>query len=100
MDESKKKYGNNLIMFLDFHGHSVKKNIFVYGPDYPIFDISYYKCRILPKILSELTGMFRYYSCIFKISQSKKNTARAILFNYFDIVNCFTIEASNGSFFL
>ena len=30
--ETKSVYGNNLVMFLDFHGHSVKKNVFMYGP--------------------------------------------------------------------
>jgi murein tripeptide amidase MpaA len=28
----KDEYRNRLIVFLDFHGHSVKKNVFVYGP--------------------------------------------------------------------
>jgi hypothetical protein len=28
----KKKYGSNFFMFLDFHGHSTRKNVFMYGP--------------------------------------------------------------------
>jgi hypothetical protein len=28
----KRVYQNNFLMFLDFHGHSVKKNVFTYGP--------------------------------------------------------------------
>lgn len=30
--ENKQIFGDNLLMFLDFHGHSVKKNVFMYGP--------------------------------------------------------------------
>lgn len=30
--ENKELYQDNLLLFLDFHGHSVKKNVFVYGP--------------------------------------------------------------------
>ena len=30
--DQKKKYGNNLLMFLDFHGQKEKKNVFMYGP--------------------------------------------------------------------
>ena len=30
--ENKDLYKENLLMFLDFHGHSVKKNVFMYGP--------------------------------------------------------------------
>lgn len=29
---SKSQYKSKLIFFLDFHGHSVKKNVFLYGP--------------------------------------------------------------------
>lgn len=27
--------------FLDFHGHSLKKNVFFYGPEYDIWSIKY-----------------------------------------------------------
>jgi len=43
--------------------------------------------------------MFRYYSCSFKITPAKEKTARAIIFRTFHIPNCFTIEASNGSWY-
>ena len=44
-----KKHG--VLLFLDFHGHSRKKNTFFYGPNYPISHREYYKCRVLPKII-------------------------------------------------
>lgn len=34
--ENKAIYKENLIMFMDFHGHSTKKNVFMYGPQYSI----------------------------------------------------------------
>ena len=34
--DNKSLYRENLLMFLDFHGHSTKKNVFVYGPEFPI----------------------------------------------------------------
>ena len=55
-------------MFLDFHGHSTKKNTFMYGPEFPIVERYYYESRIFPKLLGDATPMFRYYSCIFKIN--------------------------------
>lgn len=33
----KAEYKNRLIFFLDLHGHSVKKNVFLYGPEYEIW---------------------------------------------------------------
>lgn len=86
-----------MFAFIDMHGHSVKKNVFIYGPDYSIWDPNYLKCRILPKLLDEKTSMFRYYGCIFRVSEEKKATARGV-FND-DILHCFTVEASNGSYF-
>jgi len=69
----------NPLIFLDFHGHSTKKNVFMYGPNYPIDHRNYLASRIFPKIVSKITTAFRYYSCIFKISECKINTARSLL---------------------
>ena len=78
---------------------STKKNVFIYAPEFPIFKEGYFKCRILPKVLSDSTEMFRYYSCLFKISKKKETTSRCVFWKTCDIVNCFTVEASNGSFY-
>lgn len=67
----KREYKNNLLLFLDFHGHSIKKNVFMYGPEFPITDRYYYESKILPRMLGRNTEMFRYYSCIFRISSFK-----------------------------
>jgi murein tripeptide amidase MpaA len=42
VSENKELFGDRLLMFLDFHGHSTKKNTFVYGPEFPIIDKFYY----------------------------------------------------------
>ncbi|KRX08300.1 hypothetical protein PPERSA_01761 [Pseudocohnilembus persalinus] len=87
-------------MFLDFHGHSVKKNIFSYAPQFSIWDINYYNSRLLPKLLNDCKqGMFRFHSSIFKISQGKKSTARAVFHYKYGINNCYTIESSNGQYY-
>jgi hypothetical protein len=79
---------------IDMHGHSKKKNIFIYGPYYQIHHENYFRMRIIPKLLSEETAMFRYFSCKFKLEPSKFRTARIVLFKEFGIMNSFTIEAS------
>lgn len=33
----KSEFKGRLVMFLDLHGHSVKKNVFLYGPEYDIW---------------------------------------------------------------
>ena len=86
-------------MFLDFHGHSIKKNVFMYGPEFPIIQQHYYECRVFPKLIGSVTPMFRYYSCSFKISECKVTTARAVLLKKLMIPLSYTIEASNGSYY-
>jgi hypothetical protein len=34
--ELKEKHKENFIAYFDLHGHSVRKNIFTYGPYFPI----------------------------------------------------------------
>lgn len=66
-------------LYLDFHGHSAKKNVFLYGPEYKLQDRDYIASRLFPKFISKKTEAFRYYACLFKVSECKKNTARAIM---------------------
>jgi hypothetical protein len=75
-------------MFLDFHGHSAKKNAFCFAPS--TFEMnSVEDVREFPKIISESTEMFRYPSCTFRISNQKKTTARAVFCG--DSKLCYTI---------
>lgn len=51
----KEKYGNKLLFFIDVHGHSTRKNSFFFGPEYPVFDEEYTKCRMLARIYASKT---------------------------------------------
>ena len=88
-----------ILAFIDMHGHSRKKNVFMYGPQYPIHDTRYFKMRILPKIMSEQNEMFRFFSCKFRIQKGKEKTARVVLWREFNILNCFTLESSFHGYF-
>jgi hypothetical protein len=50
--------------------------------------------RVLPKLLSEKTEMFRFWGCKFRVQKSKLKAARLVLWKEFNIMNCFTLEAS------
>lgn len=93
----KGEFKSRLAFFLDFHGHSVRKNVFVYGPEYEIWESNYYRTRMLPKIMAGRTEVFRYYSCLFRISHWKRTTARAVFLKH--IPHCYTVEASVGSYY-
>ena len=70
---------HDLELYLDFHGHSRKKNMFMFGPDYNLTQPEYYKSRVFPKLLANVTPIFRYYSCSYTISNDKRSTARAVM---------------------
>jgi hypothetical protein len=60
-----------ILTFIDMHGHSKKKNVFIYGPYYPLHNEKYLKMRVIPKLMDDRTHMFRFYSCKFRIEKSK-----------------------------
>ena len=95
----KKEHKQRLSIYLDLHGHSVKKNVFFYGPDYNMAHNYYNESRDFAKILGNLTPMFRYYSCIFKISTEKATTARATFNRVVNIPFTYTMESSNGGYY-
>lgn len=84
--------------YLDVHAHSGRKSIFMYGPYFPLHCSKYMKIRTIPKLISERTEMFRFFSCKFKIEKYKENCARIAIWRDFNITNCFTIEASSFGF--
>lgn len=86
------------LIFLDFHGHSAKRNVFMYGPNYGVDHKHYLTCRLLPKIISKLTNAFRYYSCLFKISECKINASRSVMLRETKVAFAYTIEASSHGY--
>ena len=46
---------NEVVAYIEMHGHSRKKNVFIYGPYVPLHSDKYFKMRILPKLISEET---------------------------------------------
>lgn len=83
-----------ILAVIDFHAHSKKKNAFLYAPYFPLHSIKYYKIRMIPKLLSEKTDLFRYYSCKFRSEKLKESTARIAISREFKIDFCYTLEAS------
>lgn len=94
-------------LFCDFHGHSRKKNIFVYGCD-PRQNTVGPQCpmghgpglfipseeKLFPALLDKISEDFQYNACSFKISKSKKSTGRVVTWKEAGINRSYTLEAS------
>lgn len=78
-------------MYCDLHGHSRRKNIFMYGnniKDQP------HSTRVFPFIMSKLCDYFSFEQSRFSMSKYKEGTARIAMFKELNIPNIFTMEAS------
>ncbi|XP_057350782.1 cytosolic carboxypeptidase 4 isoform X7 [Manis pentadactyla] len=98
--------GRSPTVFCDFHGHSQKKNVFLYGCSIKetlwraestvdastlLEDVSY---RMLPKILDKLAPAFTTSSCSFLIEKSRASTARVVVWREMGVSRSYTMESS------
>jgi cytosolic carboxypeptidase protein 2/3 len=80
-----------IALYCDFHGHSRRKNIFMYGNNYQDKPDT---TRVFPYILSKLCDFFSFEYCRFSMHKSKEATARIAMWKELRIPNIFTMEAS------
>ena len=85
------KEEREVALFVDLHGHSWKKNIFMYGNN---IQTDWSGTRIFPFIIAKLLDYFSYNYSRFNYSWYKEATARISLFKELKIPNIFTMEAS------
>ncbi|XP_008850570.2 cytosolic carboxypeptidase 4 [Nannospalax galili] len=98
--------GRGPTVFCDFHGHSQKKNVFLYGCSMKetlwqagctvggsalLEDVSY---RMLPKILDKLAPAFTMNSCSFLVEKSRASTARVVVWREMGVFRSYTMESS------
>ncbi|XP_043410662.1 cytosolic carboxypeptidase 4 [Prionailurus bengalensis] len=98
--------GRSPRVFCDFHGHSQKKNVFLYGCSIKetlwqaesamgtstvLEDVGY---RTLPKILDKLAPAFTMSSCSFLVEKSRASTARVVVWREMGVSRSYTMESS------
>lgn len=93
-----KDENHRVLAYIDVHAHSGKKSIFMYGPYFPLHSSKYLKIRTIPKLISERTQMFRFFSCKFKFEKYKETCARLAIWRDFNVTHTFTIETSTFGF--
>jgi hypothetical protein len=81
-----------LFLFVDLHGHSRKKNLFMYGNSSK--NDPFPKEKIFPFLLEKNANTFNYADCSFAVQKSKESTARVVGWKEMGITNCYTLESS------
>ena len=85
-----------ILMFCDLHGHSRKRNSFMYGCNRAAnggFN-SWTKTRLFPRILARISHVFDIRSCKFAVEKGKLGTGRVVVWKDFEVTNSFTLENS------
>lgn len=79
------------MLYLDLHGHSRKKNIFMYGNN---FQDTPHQTRVFPYIMAKLCDYFSFEDSRFSNCLQKEQTARVTMWRELQIPNVFTMESS------
>ncbi|KFQ29172.1 Cytosolic carboxypeptidase 1, partial [Mesitornis unicolor] len=94
------------LVYCDYHGHSRKKNVFMYGCSIKETmwhtNVNAASCdlmedpgyRALPKILSQTAPAFSMGSCSFVVEKSKESTARVVVWREIGVQRSYTMEST------
>ena len=87
-----------MLLFCDFHGHTRKRNVFMYGCVSPQNEINQHKnnnlIRVIPYLLDQKNSLFSFADCKFANERDKESTGRLVMFKEFGILNSYTIEST------
>ncbi|XP_051001003.1 cytosolic carboxypeptidase 2-like [Acomys russatus] len=84
-----------VLMYCDFHGHSHKNNMFLYGCNSNNWKHWLHE-RVFPLMLSKnAPDKFSFNSCNFKVQKCKEGTGRVVMWRM-GIINSYTIESTFG----
>ncbi|XP_074098473.1 cytosolic carboxypeptidase 1 isoform X4 [Cotesia typhae] len=89
-------------VFVDYHGHSRRKNVFLFGcsrsgswsaadrdkPDQPA------QYLMLPRLMQKTSPAFALPLCSFKVERNKESTARVAIWRQLGVARSYTMESS------
>jgi hypothetical protein len=89
---------NQVLLFCDFHGHTRKRNVFMYGCVSSQSELNQHRnnnlIRIIPYLMAKKNQLFSFEDCKFANEKDKEATARMVVFRQFQILNSYTIEST------
>jgi hypothetical protein len=89
---------HEITYYVDMHGHSRKRNVFMYGccvPSNEIVDIKKNVIgKMVPILMSQKLNFFSFKDSNFRIEKSRETTARVVAYRELGINNSYTMETS------
>ncbi|XP_061138902.1 cytosolic carboxypeptidase 4 isoform X3 [Syngnathus typhle] len=98
------------LVFCDYHGHSRKKNVFLYGCSVKetlwqsgsTFDTAALKenpgYRTIAKALDRIAPAFSFNSCNYLVEKSRSATARIVVWKELGVLRSYTMESTFNGF--
>jgi hypothetical protein len=85
-----------VVLYCDFHGHSRKQNVFMYGCDNKADPTMRLHERVFPMMLHKnAPSKFSFSDCSFKVQKSKEGTGRIVMWREMGIMNSYTMEVGD-----
>lgn len=89
---------HKVLLFCDLHGHSAKKNAFMYGCRLRGSNWSVGRSnaliKVFPALMAQHNKAFNLKDCRYRMERSKQSTGRIVVFKELGISNSFTLECS------
>ena len=90
---------HTVAMYCDLHGHSCRRNAFIYGwipvaKKDPGDVCRSWQAKLIPHLMAKQNSYFSYKNSKFVIERGKESSARVAVYKQFDIVNSYTMETS------
>ncbi|XP_041052604.1 cytosolic carboxypeptidase 2 [Carcharodon carcharias] len=83
-----------VLIYCDFHGHSRKNNVFMYGCHNKEMSSQRFCERVFPLMMSKnAADKFSYQSCKFKVQRGKEGTGRIVMWKL-GITHSYTMETT------
>ncbi|KAH3841440.1 cytosolic carboxypeptidase 1-like [Dreissena polymorpha] len=96
------------LVYCDYHGHSRRKNIFIYGcsasmswvvndtnnPGVTGNKLEDNGFRTLPRVLDSISPQFSLANCSFLVEKSKETTARVVVWRQIGVNRSYTMEST------
>lgn len=80
----------DVILCVDMHGHSRKKNIFMYGNT----GRTRIREKVFPRLLDKISDIFSFSDCNWTMQKAKEGTFRMAIYRETGVINTFTLESS------
>jgi len=92
------QFKEQVLVYIDFHGHSRKRNVFMYGCCSSEKEVNHHRnnnlIKVIPSLLGQRNRLFSLADCKFANEKDKESTGRVVVFKEIGILASYTMEST------